>query len=398
MTDSLGQSQVIPYLSGLSQMGHKITILSAEKKINFRKSKSFIFQELGKYNIRWIPVNYSNSFPIISQLINVFRLRQKAFALCKIQSYQIVHCRSYIPALIGLEIKQHLGLKFIFDMRGFWADERVEGDIWKTNNPVYRFIYNYFKKKEFDFITQSDKIVCLTESGKHEMLSRTDIKIASDKITVIPCCADMELFNTGSVDASLINFYYSKLNIGSDNFILSYLGSIGTWYMLDEMFHFFKILLKSKSNAIFLFVTNGSAKQILKKAEQLGINKESIRVIEAERKVIPAILSLSDFSIFFIKPCFSKKASSPTKMGELMSLGIPMITNSGVGDVDQIIQSTKTGIIINNFNDAEYELTVSKMEDFIGLDKKVFRSAAKKHFSLENGIEKYNAIYHEILA
>ncbi len=397
MTDALGQSQVLPYLAGLSKMGHKITILSSEKKTNFLKSKSYIIQNLIDYDIHWAPVHYSNSFPVFSQLFNLFKLRQKALALCNAQNFQIVHCRSYIPSLIGLELKHRKGLKFIFDMRGFWADERVEGNIWKLNNPIYSYIYKYFKKKEFDFLNQSDRIVSLTENGKKEILSRTGIKIAPEKIVVIPCCTDMDLFNPETVHKPDLIRYYSELNIDSDNFILSYLGSIGTWYLLDEMLFFFKILLAKKNTAIFLFITNGSAEQIFKKAEKNGINRGFIRVIKAYRKEIPSILSLSDFSIFFIKPCFSKKASSPTKMGELMSLGIPMVTNSGVGDVEQIINETKTGIIINSFNNTEYESAVSKMDSFRGLDKAFYRSAARKYYALEGGIEKYNTIYNEII-
>jgi len=37
MTDPLGQSQVIPYLIGLSQKGYVITIISCEKEDKFKK-------------------------------------------------------------------------------------------------------------------------------------------------------------------------------------------------------------------------------------------------------------------------------------------------------------------------------------------------------------------------
>ncbi|MEI9956314.1 MAG: hypothetical protein WDM90_08440 [Ferruginibacter sp.] len=50
---------------------------------------------------------------------------------------------------------------------------------------------------------------------------------------------------------------------------------------------------------------------------------------------MPLLLSLSQFSVFFIKPCYSKQSSSPTKHGEIMAMGIPLITNSGVGDVEK---------------------------------------------------------------
>jgi hypothetical protein len=52
-------------------------------------------------------------------------------------------------------------------------------------------------------------------------------------------------------------------------------------------------------------------------------------------------ISLFDTSIFFIRPTYSKKASSPTKQGEIMAMGIPLICNYGVGDTDEIVKKCK---------------------------------------------------------
>ena len=46
-------------------------------------------------------------------------------------------CKKLQP-LIALFCKKIFGTKFIFDMRGFWADERVDGDIWKKMTSFIR--------------------------------------------------------------------------------------------------------------------------------------------------------------------------------------------------------------------------------------------------------------------
>ena len=43
-------------------------------------------------------------------------------------------------------------------------------------------------------------------------------------------------------------------------------------------------------------------------------------------------------------PVFSKKASSPTKMGEFLALELPIVTNGGVGDVSRIMYETAAGV------------------------------------------------------
>ncbi|MCY7411247.1 MAG: glycosyltransferase, partial [Chitinophagales bacterium] len=190
MCDPLGQSQVIPYLTGLSLLGYQITIISAEKPATFLKESKNIQMLLRRSNIQWKHVEFSNQIPGWSAWNNYLRLKKIAERMFQSESFDLVHCRSYIPAILGLYLKEKFGAKMIFDMRGFWADERVEGNLWSLTNPVYKAAYNFFKKKEIQLLNESDAIVSLTENAKKEMLTWEQLEIPSEKITVIPCCAD----------------------------------------------------------------------------------------------------------------------------------------------------------------------------------------------------------------
>jgi len=50
---------------------------------------------------------------------------------------RIVHARSYVPSVMALAIKRLTGVKYLFDMRGFWADERADGQLWPSPEPLY---------------------------------------------------------------------------------------------------------------------------------------------------------------------------------------------------------------------------------------------------------------------
>ena len=152
MTDSLGQSQVIPYLIGLSKKGFSFTLISCEKEENYTANKEKIAKILSDNNIQWIPLNYTKKPPIFSTLYDIYKIKKIAAKLQQEQPFSVVHCRSYIAALVGLQLKKRFGIKFIFDMRGFWANERVDGKIWNLKNPVYKIVYNYFKRKEIEFL------------------------------------------------------------------------------------------------------------------------------------------------------------------------------------------------------------------------------------------------------
>src|ERR1044071_5608677 len=113
MTDALGQSQVIPYLSGLSDLGHSITIISAEKPKAFKKLFTQIKSQLTAAKISWHPVLFSNQIPGWSAWRNYRRLLVKAQEVCIAQKIEVIHGRSYIPSLIGAVLKKKIKVKMI---------------------------------------------------------------------------------------------------------------------------------------------------------------------------------------------------------------------------------------------------------------------------------------------
>jgi glycosyltransferase involved in cell wall biosynthesis len=394
MTDNLGQSQVIPYLKGLSVKGHVFHLVSCEKHSFGSKEFTEIHDQLHEAKIDWYPLHYTSQPPVLSTLADLRRIKKTCRQLIKENHIDIIHCRSYISALAGMYLKKRFGTKFIFDMRGFWADERVEGKIWNVKNPVYRLIYKYFKKKEKQFLINADYTITLTEKAREEIISWKLTKF-SIPIQVIPCCADLDLFSKDNVDEKLKEEWRKKLSFEETDFIISYLGSIGTWYMLDEMLDFFKLLLLKNNKAKFLFITTEFPLLILKEAEQRSIPLDRIIVQKASRNEVPVLLSLSQISIFFIKPVFSKKASSPTKMGEVMGMGIPIICNIGIGDVDSILLNN--GFIISEFNDEAYNKTIETIMSQRQIPVDDIRHTALKYFSLNEGVEKYDHVYNSIL-
>ena len=390
LTDPLGQSQVLPYLMNLAKQNYEIHILSTEKKENFLKNKSIIKELCDNSNIKWDWITYTKRPPILSTLKDVRALTKKAVALHKELNFDIVHCRSYISALVGLKMKRRYSVKFLFDMRGFWADERVDGNIWNLKILPFKKVYNYFKKKEEDFLLNADQVVSLTYNGKGEMRSWKYLQGKVDNISVIPCCADLNHFdyNTNKRDEKI----KSDLSIPIENQVICYLGSIGTWYMMNEMLDYFKVHLKKFPQTTFLWITKDDSSSIIDAAKIRGI-ENSITIQPSERKGLPKLLSVCDASIFFIKPMFSKKASSPTKMAELLGMGIPLICNSDVGDTDEIVKKENVGIVINEFQENSYSKAVEEFEKVLNIPKQHLREIAQKHFSLEMGVKSYSKIY-----
>ena len=388
LTDPLGQSQILPYLFKLSKL-YSFTIISFEKKEN-----NYLHYEIKdivkKHGIRWVPLKYTKKPLIISTIIDLYKLNSTINKLIKYNPIDLVHTRSYLVSIIALRMKKSKKIPFIFDMRGFYADERIDGKIWHINNFIFKYVYKYFKIKERQFLQFSSHTVSLTISGKKEIESWNVPNLSP--ISVIPCCTDSNHFSKENI----IDIR-PELGINSSDLVISYVGSLGSWYMLDEMLDFFKILLMKNNNAKFLFITQDNPDQIFEKSYKKNIPKSAILVKGSSRKMIPSYIGASNFSIFFILPLYSKKASSPTKMGEIMNLGIPIICNSGVGDVDYVMNECMPELLVNDFSDKEYKRVV----DLILFNHKEKSSKiikiSQKYFSLTKGVKKYADFYKEIL-
>jgi glycosyltransferase involved in cell wall biosynthesis len=392
MTDPLGQSQVIPYLIGLKKIGYIIQIISCEKSENWSANNAVIQKILAQNTITWKYCFYKTKRPFLSQIQNYLALKKLAIKSIKNNvDESILHCRSYLPALIGLHCKKKYKNGFIFDMRGFWADERIEGKIWNKNSLSGYLLYSFFKRKEKKMLSHADKIITLTYKAK-DIISNWNLNISADKISVIRCCVDLQHFSTNKIDKEVVNLFHAQYPQIINKFILTYIGSLGTWYMADEMVAFFKIL-SNKIDAVFIIITKDDKNIIYKAAHKHQVDADKIIIAPSSRAEMPSYISLSSASLFFIKPTFSKLASSPTKMGELLSMGVPIIANNNIGDVDDIINQTESGTLISQFNDIEYNNTVNRLLAHLSLYRNNAVNTATKFFSLEDGVNKYSEIY-----
>jgi glycosyltransferase involved in cell wall biosynthesis len=396
MTDPLGQSQVLPYLAGLSKEGYRFTLISFEKPDRYEAIREHIAALCKVSNIDWHPLMYTKRPPVLSTIWDVMRMQREAVKIYERDPYQIIHARSYIAAIVGRAMQKKYSIKHVFDMRGFWADERVDGKIWRLSNPLYRGIYKYFKAKEKQFLETADHIVTLTYTAEKEIHSWTKLRNNPVPITVIPCCVDMDKFAKGKVDDTALSVLRAELGISPDEYVLSYLGSLGTWYLLGEMLDFYQVLVATRPHARLLIVTNDPQEAIVPALQARGIAISQVTIVRAPFERVPYYISLSHASIFFIKQAYSKKGSSPIKQGELMSMGVPVVCNAQVGDTDWIVNKYQSGIVVAGFDTGSYQQAVQALlRTTFDTDKTI--AGATDYFSLAKGVASYLAVYNKLI-
>lgn len=390
LTDPLGQSQVLPYLEGLSALGHRITILSCEKPDAFAAGRADKAERCARAGIDWQPLRYRKWPPVLSTVTDLAFMAYRAARIVGQGNIDIVHCRSYLTALIGLHHKRRGRARFLFDMRGFWIDERFERGIWNDANPIYRTIATWLRKRERDFFASADAVVSLTHAARDE-LGRRDGEGWSAKTKVIPCCVDLDLFDPKGGGARTAGRALLGLDEGVP--LLLFLGSLGGAYPLDPVFRFFRHWSAGREGARLLFVTRHAANEIFAHPCAAEIADQLI-VRPGERAEVPLLVAAADTGLSFILPSFCAIASSPTKVGEMLAMGIPIAANAGVGDMARILAEPGAGVLLPDLSDQ----AIAKSAQLIWqcTSRAQPRAAAQKWFALDSAVATYDEIYRRL--
>ncbi len=396
IAEPLGESQIIPYLRGLSdRFKWNIDILSFEKKHVLHSRKNVIKQFLKRYNIGWIHKYFTAKPPLLSTVLDMYKMYFTAINLMGQKGYKIIHARSLLPAYIGLKLKRKFPkTKLIFDMRGFWQDQRIESGVWHPQNPIYKWLYNRTKAIERELLINSDHIVVLTEAAKLviEQWKRKKYIPSHPPISVIPCCAIPEDIPLSAPETKTA--LRKKFHLPGDAYLIGHIGSFIPWYLFEEMIMFFKELKKKRPDAhLVLAIKNLSEEAKRFFANHLDFSDFTLLSVPAkESKLLVATL---DAGLVFVQQTFSSAGASPTKLAELLFAGVPVIATD-IGDVRSILDATDGGIIISDFS----RETLSKSIDLL-LSKnwkpQQIREKALPLLNVEKGINAYNEIYQALL-
>jgi glycosyltransferase involved in cell wall biosynthesis len=383
MLEPLGQSQVLAYLKRLAA-DRPIHLISFEKADDWANTteRERIAQDIASAGIAWHPLRYHKRPTALATAWDIGC--GIALGLWLVLRYRLalVHSRSYVPSVMALALKRLTGVKFLFDMRGFWADERVDGGLWPRTGRMFRVAKGFERR----FLLAADQVVSLTRAAVVEMQRFDYLHGRMPPVTVIPTCADLTRFTP---------LPHPRDGAG---FVLGYVGSAGTWYLFDVVAACFAQLLRLQPDARFLIVNRGEHAYILERLAAAGVPNAAVELTSATHAEVPRLMARMDAGIFFIKPVFSKQASAPTKLGEFLGCGIPCLGNAGVGDMAEILEGERVGVALDAFDPASLTLGLNKLQKLVADPATAARcvAAAQKYFSLDEGVQRYAAVYQQL--
>ena len=396
MLDPLGQTQVLPYLRALARLGVRFTLLSFERDGAFTAEGAELRdssqQKLIDEGIDWHWLRYHKTPSLPATVYDVMAGVRYASRLVKRKGIEMVHARSHIPATIAMELKRRHGVKMIFDVRGLMAEEYVDAEHWKKGSIPYRIT----KAVERRAFATTDAIVTLTDRIWPILQEWEGIKGRDLIHTVIPCCVDLDVFKISRSERDQMR---TKLDLG-DRFTLIYSGSLDGWYLTEKMADFFAEFLKSKPTAHLLWLTTGSHERVTQLMTARNIPAANYSAHSAFATEVPSFLAAADAGVAFIKPCLSKLASSPTKYGEYLACGLPLVINGGIGDSDVLVEEFHVGALVREFDAGSYRKAANEVEELSAQPdtRERNRAVARQLFDLESvGAKRYAELYERVL-
>jgi glycosyltransferase involved in cell wall biosynthesis len=394
LREPLVQTQVLPYLRELRRGGVSVALLTFEPGW----PQSWPSQELREWQARlqaagieWRALAYHKRPSLLATLYDIAVGALEARKLVRRWQIDVLHARSYVPAAMGALAKIGSDAKLLFDIRGLLAEEYVDAGVWPAGGLLFRLT----KTAERALLAAADGFVVLTEKARQLLFPPNSAQ--GRPLEVIPCCVDEARFRQFDVIAR----DEVRRELGVEGMrVFVYVGALDGWYLTDELAEFLATAHAEDERAFSLMLTQSAPASLAARLQALGVQPERFLIRQASPDEIPRYLKAADVALSFIKPCYSKLASSPTKIAEYLASGLPIISNAGIGDLDELLQRERVGVLLADFNRAAYRKALREAEALLNEAEtpERCRAAAARHFDLALvGGARYLRLYQRML-
>lgn len=375
-----GRSQVVPYVRGLADRGHAMMLLSYERPELLADGERVAAVRSVLDGIPWTALPWRRSAP--GDLAAGLRALRRAV---REHDAGTVHARGYVPALLARALR----LRYVFDMRGFWPDERVDGGLWTKGSAGYRT----WKRIERSLCKRAGSVVVLTERARGE-LRRLGLVPEPRPVHVVPTCVDLRRF----APVPEPERPEAARGPGARWVVL---GGTGTWYLPEAMLDLGAKALARDPAARLQILTQDDPEPLRAGLERRGVAPDRALVREVAHEDVPAWLSGATAGIALIRATWSKGASCPTKIGEMLACGVPVLVSTGIGDVDALLRDERVGVAVPSPDDAGLDAALDAFDalrdEADDLSARC-RDAAVRRFDVALALDAYERAHAEAAA
>jgi glycosyltransferase involved in cell wall biosynthesis len=384
LLEPLGQSQVLPYLRRLAR-DYRIILVTREKTGDWTDAQAMAeaHAECKALGIEWRPRQFRPRPRYLGPARDIAGMIQEALRTIRHDRAILLHARSYIPAAVAWLVWRMSGIPFIFDMRALWPEELIAAGRLRRGSFTHRLI----AKAERTFLRDAAGVVSLTDAAADYLRKRDPAMHREMRIAVIPTCTDLARFTPRPrpLEAPRVH------------------GCVGTilsgWFRADWLGAWFANAAQMDPQALFEIVTQDDPMTVRAAIDPRARLGPRLTIASRSPRDMPEAICGHDLSVMFFTGGLSKLGSAPTRMGEVLGSGLPVVANGGVGDVARIITEHRVGVIVKGPGELEMAEAYAQLCELLGDSDLAARCrrTAEALFSLEVGADAYREIYRSIL-
>lgn len=294
---------------------------------------------------------------------------------------QILHCRSYPAALVGLVAKRLLGIKLIFDMRGLYVDEGALKDpAWDRRTLNYRL----WKRLEKVLLAQADRVIVVSRPFAQQVKA-----ILPRSVTVIPCVASAGRGGEKVISAT------GETGIpdgGRQEIRVVYSGSLGNWTTVDDVARAFQLIKQVIPSAVLRVLTQSDQDRTSAEITAAGVRSEDFEVRSLPPGDVHSYLALCDIGLIIRRPSIVNTVAFPVKFAEYLLAGLPVIVNPAASAVAALVEELRIGAVVDPSEAGE---AVRSLRRFWQRFKVIQNNCqlAKAGFSTEAAALEYGSVY-----
>lgn len=381
LLDPLGQSQILPYILGLAEVGFRFTIISFEKLDRDPQLIEALSLRLKSKNISWIHLPFVHGR--FQGLFRILRGSLLVRQIAKKDPFELAHMRAIVPAVIyRLSL---INRPFIYDIRAF-TGQWVDGGRLRSTSIAFRLLASF----EHSLICKAAGLVVLDQSGAEYLLdSYNNLPLAK----VIPTSTDLDDCIACHVDLGLKS---------TSEIRFVFLGGARFPYLPLSALRFVQILISYGFDCSIDFINERDHALIEMACKSLDFPQDRFRLFSLPPEMVRPQLNSYDCGLVFIADGPWIRMSSPTKIGEYLAAGLHVIGLSGIAVLDRLaLQSTSVDVI--NRNGPDFHLSEQEASELVSCIKspsrfKESRMLAEKLYDRSKAVAQYVDLYLKVFS
>jgi glycosyltransferase involved in cell wall biosynthesis len=320
--EGAGKTHFIEVAQNLVKLGNELLILLPGYQPRDRKNYGL--------SVCYVPTFRKNVLSYLLYEIN--SLLYLTFYILKWKP-DVIYLRQGLFEVFPPILARLFGVPYVIEKNGIMEDEFRSRGFSEIVIKILRLA------EEINF-RLSDKIVCVTEGIKREIVRR--YKVNEGKLVVIPNGANIELFRP--LDKHECR---RKLGLEEDAFYIGFVGSFAPWQGLDILIEAAK-QLKEQGYCQIKYILVGSGERELslrQKVREYKLEQEIRFIGRVTYEQVVYYVNACDIAIApFTKERNSIIGVSPLKLYEYLACGRPVIA-SRVDGIKEVIEEGKCGYL-----------------------------------------------------